>query len=129
MSESTRRHILILDPDRDHGELFVRALETRRDCKCYLALKEEEAIDLLKDIRFDLLLIDMGALGLGDFNLLKRIKRLSPDVIVVVDAYLHQQELISRALALGAHGYIIKPIKVDSLRKKINDFCVAASTV
>ncbi|MDP2993444.1 MAG: response regulator [Deltaproteobacteria bacterium] len=121
-----RKNVLILDPERDVGDLFARALETCKDCKCYLTSKKEEAIALLKDISFHLLLVDMGMAMAGDFSLLKKVRRLSPDMIILVEAYLHQKEQVSKALEYGARGYIIKPITVDEFRKKIDEFYVWA---
>jgi len=121
MTDPVRRHILILDPERDTGELFARALEARRDCKCYLAATEEEAVDLLKDISFDIVLMDVGTVTKSDFGLLRKVRRSFPALFILIDAYLHQRDLVNRALAAGAHGYIIKPIKIDSFRKKIDE--------
>lgn len=125
--EHNRKSILILDPEHDAGELFARALETHRDCKCYLASGETEALDLLKDISFDLILVDMGLAMVGNFNLLKKIKRLIPDVVIIVNAYLHQKPHIAQALLLGARSYIIKPIKVESFRRKMDEFYMPAA--
>lgn len=121
-----RKHVLILDPERDIGELFARALETCKNCKCYLTSKQEEAIALLREISFHLLLIDMGMAMAGDFSLLKKVKHLSPDIVILVEAYLHQKEQVGKALEYGAKGYIIKPITVDEFRKKIDEFYVWA---
>jgi len=122
MKETMRKNILILDPNRDISELFARALERRRDCKCYLACREGEAIDLMGDISFDLLLADIGTLMASDFSLLKKIKRMFPTITIIIDAYLHQKDLVTRALALGASGYFIKPIQIDSFRRKMDEF-------
>lgn len=128
MNDTIRKNILILDPERDISELFARALERRRDCKCYLACRGQEAIDLLGDITFDLLLIDIGTVMEGDFSLLKKIRRLFPGITIIIDAYLHQKELITRALSLGASGYFIKPIQIDSFRKKMDEFYAMSPT-
>ncbi|MCE5243924.1 MAG: response regulator [Syntrophobacteraceae bacterium] len=122
MNEVNRRCVLIVEPERDVGELFARALESRRDCKCYIAVKEDDAIELLKDIPFDLILSDMTTTMAKDYSLLKKIKRFFPDITLVVDGYLHQKPQINRALELGAHAYLIKPIKVELFRKKIEEF-------
>ncbi len=119
-----RKNVLILDPERDSGELFARVLETCKNCKCYLTSKQEEALALLKDISFQVLLIDMGMAMAGDYSFLKKVKRLSPDVVILVEAYLHQKEQASKALEYGARGYIIKPITVDEFRKKIDEFYI-----
>ncbi len=122
MTEPNRKNILILEADRDVSELFARAIEVRRDCKCYLAAGEEEAFDLLQDIPFVLTLIDLSIARESDFKLLKKIKRRFPEVVVVVNAFLHQKEHLGEAFTLGAQGHIFKPIKVESIRKKIEEF-------
>jgi two-component system CitB family response regulator len=126
MSETNRKNILILDPERDVSDLFARALEANRGFKCYMASTEEDALDLLRDISFGLLLLDMNIASAGGFGLLKRIKRLFPGIVIIIDAYLHQKDRISEALALGASGFIFKPIKIDSFREKIDQFCRVA---
>lgn len=118
----SRENILILDPEQDICELCSRALETQRDCKCHLALKEEEALSLLQGIPFDLLLIDMDTAMPDDFLFLKRIRRLFPRLAIVIAAYLYQKESIPGALSAGAVGHLIKPIKVDAFRKKMAEF-------
>lgn len=122
MNGMIRKTILILDGERDTSELFARALEKRKDCKCYLASREEEAIELLRDIPFDMLVMDVNLVVASDFGLLRRIRRDYPGLTIVIDAYLHQKPLITRALSLGASGFFIKPIQIDSFRKKIDEF-------
>lgn len=122
----SRKNILILDPERDICELCARALETQGECKCYVASTEEEAVSLLQDIAFELLLIDMSMAMLDDYVLLKKIKRLFPRVAVIVATYLHQKGFIAGALAIGAAGHLIKPIKVDLFRRRMAEFLAAA---
>jgi response regulator of citrate/malate metabolism len=117
-----RKNILILEADRDVGELFARAIELRRDSKCYLAEGEEEAADLMQEIPFDLALVDLGSAMAENFRLLKKIKRMFPEIIIIIIAYLHQKEILNKALSLGAHGHIFKPIKLDLFRQKIEQF-------
>lgn len=121
MSEMNRKHILILEADRDVGELLARAIEVRRDCKCYLAGGEDEAFDLMGDIPFVLTLIDLSMAMEGDFRLLRKIRQRFPEMVVIVNAFLHQKEHLERSLILGARGHITKPIKVDACRKKIEE--------
>ena len=122
MSGMNRKNVLILEADRDISELFARAIEIGSDLKCYLATGEEEAVDLMQEIPFDLALVDLNIAMENDFRFLKRIRRLFPNLVIVVNAYLHQKELLSKSLSLGAQGHIFKPIRVDSFRKKIEQF-------
>lgn len=116
-----RKNILILEPDRDVSELLARAIEIRRDCKCFLAGSEEEALDLMQDIPFVLALIDLGIAMEGEFRLLEKMKRRSPNLVVVVNAFLHQKDYLERAFTMGASSHLFKPIKLDSFRKRMEE--------
>ena len=122
MDGSIRKNILILEPEHDTAMLFARALESRKDCKCYFAADEAEAVALIKDIPFRILLLDMSAVMSNDFALLKRIRRMAPAGLIVPTAHLHQKNAVDRALALGAGGHVFKPIKLESFRKKMEEF-------
>lgn len=124
MNAGSRKNILIFDSERDTGELFARALESRRNCRCYLASSVEEALDLLRGIPFGLMILDLKSAMAEDFHLLKQIRRTSPETIIIVDGYLHQKEHIHKALSLGARGHIIKPIKLDAFRKQIEEYAL-----
>jgi DNA-binding response OmpR family regulator len=128
MDPGSRKNILIFDSERDTSELFARALESRRNCRCYLAYSVEEALDLLRGIPFALMILDLKSAMAEDFHLLKQIRRASPETILIVDGYLHQKEHIHKALGLGARGYIIKPIKLDAFRKQIEEYALDSTS-
>ncbi len=122
MDEKKRRNVLILDPERDTAELFMRALETHtKSCKCYWVKTSDEAQSLLSEISFDFLLADFSLLEQDGFLLLEAIREVPCRTLVVVDAYISQNENIKKVLNLGATGYFIKPIMINSLRKLIDD--------
>jgi response regulator of citrate/malate metabolism len=84
-------------------------------------------MDLLNDIPFELILVDMSLAMSADFDLIKRIRRISPGSKIVIDAWLHQKTQAEKAMGLGAHGFFIKPIKVELFRKRIEEFCCIGS--
>ncbi len=122
MDEKMRRNVLILEPERDTAELFMRALETHtKSCKCYWVRTSEEAQSLLEEISFDFLLADFSVLEQEGFLLLETIREIRCRTMVVVDAYISENDNIKKVLNLGATGYFIKPIMINSLRKLIDD--------
>jgi DNA-binding response OmpR family regulator len=122
MNDVNRRHILILDPERDTAELFTRALETHtKNYKCYWVRTPQEARSLLSEISFNCVLADFTILEQDHFLLLDLIRGIPCGTTVIVDAYLNQKEHIKKALDMGANGYFIKPIMINSLRKLIDD--------
>lgn len=123
-----RLHILIVDPERDVCDLFARVLEAGNRCKCYLAMKEDEASALIGDIPFDLMFLDVGIVAAGGFHLIRKVRRLQPKARIIVDGYLHQREDVKTALEHGAHNFILKPINVRQFREKIQSL-LGASTL
>ncbi|MHC1727158.1 MAG: response regulator [Syntrophobacteraceae bacterium] len=125
MDEKNRRNILILDPERDTAEFFTRALETRSNSfKCYWVKTPEEAKSLLSEIHFNFLLADICVLRDDHFLLLNEIREMCCRTVVIVDAYLNEKESVRKAMELGAKGYFIKPVMVNSLRKIIDDLAL-----
>ena len=116
---SSRRNILIFDPERDMAELLTRAIETHLASKCYLATREEECLALLRDIPFALALLDCDAVSADDFKLLRKIRGEHPEVTLVIQSYLHQQESAQAAKQHGAVALLIKPLPIQSFRERL----------
>jgi DNA-binding response OmpR family regulator len=115
----SRLNILIFDPERDMADLLTRAIESHLGSKCYLATSEEECLALLRDIPFDLALLDYHALAANGLKLLRRIRQEYPRVTLVIQAYLHQQEQAQAAKGHGAEALIIKPLPIRIFREKL----------
>lgn len=126
MNAVHRKNILIFDPERDTGELFARALESRRNCRCYLANSIGDTLDLLAGMPIDLIILDLKSAMADDYQLLRKIRGISPQTILIVVGYLHQKEQILKAVSLGARGHIIKPIQIDAFRRKIEEYTLDA---
>jgi DNA-binding response OmpR family regulator len=115
-----RHTILVFDPERDMADLLIRAIESHLSSKCYLAVSEEHCLALLKEIPFDLALLDYDAISANGFKLLQKIRREFAQVVVVVQSYLHQQDQAQAAKVHGADALLIKPIPIKSFREKLN---------
>ncbi len=115
-------YILILDPDRDMGELFRRSLEKRRNNRCLLTFDEQEALSILQSFPIHLMLVDITLLSRSHFQLLHRILSRSPHTILLADGYINHLDLLRYAVTKGAHGYFAKPISVEACRKIVETF-------
>jgi DNA-binding NtrC family response regulator len=128
MVEKSRKNILILDPESDTAELFSRALESHSEgYKCYWVKDSQQAMSLLSEIPFCILLADVSMLLQDYFLLLDSIQETPCRTVVIANAYLKEKNNIKKAMEMGAVGYFIKPIMVNSLRKLVDDFSVSLS--
>ena len=114
--------ILLVDDDSDIRELG-KALITRAGHEVFLAADAMEALQRLQETPIDLLITDANMPRFSGFDLVKtlqgdaRFKELS---IAMLTARRERKD-IERALGLGIHDYIIKPIDPMLFMKKIGD--------
>jgi two-component system NtrC family response regulator len=74
-----------------------------------------QALDLLKNERFDLLLSDMKMPGLSGLELLMRAMGLDPDIkVILITAYATVPQAVE-AVKLGAFDYLTKPFEKEEL--------------
>jgi DNA-binding NtrC family response regulator len=79
------------------------------------AASGEEALDKIKEVRFDILLVDIKMDGINGLEVLKRVKEDDPDVaIVMITAYGSIQTAIE-AIKNGAYDYLLKPFDPNEL--------------
>ncbi len=80
-----------------------------------LAASGEEAMQILKDSRFDILLVDIKMEGMSGLDVLRQVKESDPDVaVVMITAYGSIATAID-AMKNGAYDYLLKPFDPDAL--------------
>ena len=80
----------------------------------------EEALAKHSSRAFDLILLDLLMPGLDGIEVLKRIKRIDPQaMVIIITAYASVESAIS-AMKIGAFDYIQKPFKHDELLMTID---------
>lgn len=106
--------ILIVDDELIMRESLAGWLE-RDGHEVSAAASGEEAMELLKDSRFDILLVDIKMDGMSGMDVLKQVKESDPDVdVVMITAYGSIPSAIE-AMKKGAYDYLLKPFDPDAL--------------
>ena len=81
----------------------------------------EEALKMIQKQNFGVMILDLRLPGINGIDVLKKAKKLKPDIkSIVITAYptmLTQEE----ATKLGAIDYLVKPIFPDKLEELIRD--------
>ena len=75
----------------------------------------EEAIEILKETRFDILLVDIKMEGMSGLDVLKQVKENDPDVAVVMITAYGSVSTAIEAMKNGARDYLLKPFDPDEL--------------
>jgi DNA-binding NtrC family response regulator len=106
--------ILIVDDELIMRESLAGWLE-RDGHEISTAPSGEEALEILKDARFDILLVDIKMEGISGLEVLKHVKENDPDVaVVMITAYGSISTAID-AMKNGAYDYLLKPFDPNEL--------------
>ncbi|MCJ7771769.1 MAG: sigma-54 dependent transcriptional regulator [Desulfobacterales bacterium] len=110
----TNTKILIVDDEQIMRESLAGWL--RRDGhEVNTAKSGEEALEKLKDRKFDILLVDIKMEGISGLEVLKQVKENDPDVaIIMITAYGSIPTAIE-AIKNGAYDYLLKPFEPAEL--------------
>jgi len=111
-------HILVVD-DKEAMRDFFGIFLAREGYQVSLAARAEDALELAKKARFDLVISDIKMPGMDGVGLLRVLRELDPQLpVIMITAYPTIESSIE-AMKLGAYDYIIKPFSNDEIRIKI----------
>ena len=109
-----KHSVLVVDDDSLVNELAYETLH-RAGYDCRTAHSAEEALAELNDREADIVLSDLKMPGMDGIELLKQVKKTTPDTIVIMITAFGTIETAVRAIKLGADDFLIKPIVPETL--------------
>ncbi len=110
--------VLLVDDEKDFVETLAQRLEMRNfDVKT--ALDGDEALDLIRESEFDVVVLDVLMPGKDGIQTLKEIKELKPLVNVIMLTGNATVDTAIEGMKLGAYDYLMKPTETESLVEKI----------
>jgi EAL domain-containing protein (putative c-di-GMP-specific phosphodiesterase class I) len=118
MSPGLTGRVLVVD---DEPELLAICSELLRDAghATVSASSAESALDHLRARGFDVVVSDIRMPGLGGIDLLRAVRRLDPDLPVVLVTGSPTLETAIQALEHGALQYLTKPVPADALEAAV----------
>lgn len=114
-----KRTVLIVDDEKNTRE-GLRLLLRDRPLEIRLAADGEEAFQVIRAETIDLVLADLKMPRLDGLELLKRIKRDSPETEVIILTGHGTIASARDALKQGAYDYLTKPVDIDELARLVD---------
>ncbi|HJR06892.1 MAG TPA: HD domain-containing phosphohydrolase [Pyrinomonadaceae bacterium] len=102
-----RACILIADDEQEIRNVLNELLA--EDYNCHLVASAEEALALLRTMRFDVVVSDIQMEGMSGLEMIPHVAEIAPDATVVMVSGAQTLESAIEALRAGAFDYVTKP--------------------
>lgn len=117
-------NILLIEDDLDIGELIQYSIEKSNigpNIKVYFVKNANDALLLLEEIYFDLIILDLMLPGLkgNDFLRITKNNKKSKDIPILVISARNLEKDVIDTIKAGAEDYLIKPFSMEMLNVKI----------
>ncbi len=118
--------VLMVDDEKQFRATTKKILN-KKGFETVLAESGEEAINKLEE-KPDVVILDIKMPGMAGHQALKEIKKISPDLPVIMLTGHGALPSAEEALTKGAFDYLTKPCDIDLLAAKITDACHLSET-
>jgi DNA-binding NtrC family response regulator len=111
--------ILVIDDERNNREALTLLLQSAGYDVCSAA-SGEEALTILQQTPFEIIITDLFLPGVSGIDILKQVKNDSPYTNVIVITGQASAETAVEAMKSGAFDYITKPFNFEKLKVQIS---------
>ena len=118
-AKGTRLRILVVDDDPVIGHLFKEALEGAGHT-VVTAGSGAEGLQYVERLSLDLIFLDLKMPEIDSAELLRRIRKLKPDMPVTIVTGYPDSEIMTRALEQGPLTVMKKPFGVSDILAAVN---------
>lgn len=86
----------------------------------YEASSGQEALEILKNHRVDIVVTDIRMPQMGGLELMREVRKLQPGISFLILSGYAEFEYAKSALELGAKAYLLKPLSNEELKKEFS---------
>ena len=113
--------ILIVDDHEAVRKGVCSILSSRLDIEvCGEAVNGKEAIEKAKELRPDLVILDITMPVLNGFDAAREIRKILPEARILMFSMHESKQLLEEAKKLGVHGYLTKTRGSDALLRAVD---------
>lgn len=113
--------LLIVEDNADNRDVLTRHLE-RQGHKIMIAEHGKQALAMIRDHSFDIMLLDILMPEMDGFQVLEHLKQegILPNLPVLMISALDEMQSVVRCIEMGADDFLPKPFNSVLLRARIN---------
>ena len=112
-----RVRVLIVDDEPDIREMLCDLLRFEYDCEA--AASAEDALLLLNETKFQLIVSDITMGGMSGLEMIPHVVAHSPESVVVMISGMQTIESAIEALRVGAFDYVMKPFDLRQVEASV----------
>ncbi len=113
--------ILIVDDEEEVCMRMAKLISRHFSCETDTAFNGQEALEKLKNAKFDLAILDVKMPGLSGIDVIREAMKFTPQTqFLAVSAY-DSHDIADEAVKAGAIDFIHKPQTVESIERKVRD--------
>ncbi|WAA09642.1 response regulator [Fervidibacillus albus] len=112
------RKILIVD-DQFGIRMLLTELFQKEGYETFQASNGIKAIENVKNVRPNLVLLDIKIPGMDGIDILKELKEIDRNIKVIMMTAYGEMDMIQEAMELGAVAYFTKPFDIVELKKTV----------
>lgn len=109
---------LVVDDEKDFVQTLIKRLH-RRGVACEGVFTGEDAVEMIKKQKFDIVLLDMKLPAMDGNSTLIELKKIQADIqVIILTGHASANEGLE-GMKNGAIDYLMKPVEFESLFEKL----------
>jgi len=114
-----RQKLLIVD-DQSGIRVLLMEVFNGDGYDTYQAANGVQALEMVQRVKPDLVLLDMKIPGMDGLEILQRMKKMNPEIKVIMMTAYGELDMLNEATELGVLKHFAKPFDIDELRAAVN---------
>lgn len=111
--------VLVVDDEKNMCRAIAFAL-SKMACTVEVCYTGFDALEKIRSNDYDLVLLDYKMPDMDGLEVLKGIKALSPELMVIIMTAYATIDSAVRAMKMGAYDYVLKPFEAEEIRLYVN---------
>ena len=107
-------HILVVDSQPDMRDMLADVLEDE-GCRVTTAANGYEALEKVRAISFNIVIIDVKMPGLNSMELVRKLREADSKLTIIIMTGYSSLETSVEAVRTGVYDYITKPFQVEEM--------------